>query len=191
MANYQTQHGKSIDEAFIDFHKKNPKVWETFLEQTLRAIRLKRTKISAKHLLGYIRWHVSLQINSKDEFKINDAYTSRYARMFAKKYPQHQDIFNYRDLRSGPETITKKFLTKEQISVLKKCHRGYIVKVGNSIHVCWMKDKQHPVDKTTFNRLVLVNFIAPVQPTSRIQKYKPTKYGKNYLKSIIKNSKVK
>lgn len=109
MSKYEQQHGKTIDAAFEEFHEKNPKVWETFQEQCLRAISMGRKKISAKQLLGYIRWYVSLQVDTQDGFKINDAYTSRYARLFAKTNPQYQDVFNYRELRSGVETIEKNF----------------------------------------------------------------------------------
>lgn len=100
MATYQQSTGKSIDEAFKIFHEQNPKVYEIFKQQTLKAITLGRKKISSKQLLGYIRWRVFMSTKSNDGFKINDAFTSRYSRLFVKEFPQHHDIFNYRELRT-------------------------------------------------------------------------------------------
>ena len=33
-------------------------------------------------------------------FKINDAYSSRYARLFVADFPQHADKIEFRELRS-------------------------------------------------------------------------------------------
>lgn len=105
MGSFKQNTGKTIDEAFQEFHTKNPKVWEIYREQVLKAISIGRKKISSKQLLGYIRWKIYMTTNSSDGFKINDAYTSRYARLFAKEFPQHTDIFNYRHLRTGKEEL--------------------------------------------------------------------------------------
>lgn len=184
MSNYQTATGKSIDDAFAEFHPKNPRVYEVFQEQCFRAIRLNRTKISAKQIIGYVRWHVSMTTETDDGFKINDAFTSRYARLFADQYPQYKDLFNYRELRSGTETIKKEFLTPPQLDILKKCNNGYIIKLSNYIEVVWQGGHSHQIDQLTFKRLLKIGFISENNSQEKALKYQTTEKAKKYLKSI-------
>jgi hypothetical protein len=97
--NYRQLTGKTIRQGFIEFHQKNPEVYQAFEQQALRAIKLGRTKISAKLILNWIRWNKSLE-TTDESFKINDAYQSYYARHFANKNPQFKDCFDYRKLRN-------------------------------------------------------------------------------------------
>lgn len=102
--NYKELNGVSIREGFEKFNAENPHIFSAFEQQALRAIGKGRNKISAKLIINWIRWHEFL--NSNDiSFRINDAYQSYYAREFVKKYPQHENIFEFRKLRneeSGP-----------------------------------------------------------------------------------------
>lgn len=100
MATFIQQKGKSIDEKFKEFHEKNPKVYQLFKMQVQKALQRGKKKMSSKTILGFIRWEIYLQTHSNDEFKINDAYTSRYARLFIEDHPQYENIFNLRKLRS-------------------------------------------------------------------------------------------
>jgi hypothetical protein len=97
--NYEQTNGKSIQEKFLEFDKKNPLVYRMFCEQINKAIKLGKTKISAKTVLGFVRWEAQFYTIG-DEYKINDAFTSRYARKFIADFPKFQDIFNFRNLRS-------------------------------------------------------------------------------------------
>lgn len=185
MGTFQSQSKKSIDAAFAEFDKKNPLVWKKFESEVFRAIHLGRTKISAKQLIGYIRWYVSIQ-TTDPKWKINDAFTSRYARKFASKNKKYQHIFEYRELRSGTETLKKQFLSPPEITVLKRAHAGYMVKIGKSLYINWQKDKQQQLDNYTFNRLIALGLLQCTTGESRIQKWKPTPKAKKYLKSISK-----
>ena len=102
MATYREVNGKSIDEAFEAFHKKNPRVYEEFKKQITLALSKGKRKISAKLIINWIRWNVYME--TEDEvspgFSVNDAYQSRYARLFVEEYPHHKDLFNFRELRS-------------------------------------------------------------------------------------------
>lgn len=92
--------GISIQESFDTFHKNNPIVYRKFLEFTRMAINAGHKKYSVKQVLGRVRWHFKFEVKGEVEYKINDAYTSRYARLFAEDYPEWADFFNYRRLRS-------------------------------------------------------------------------------------------
>lgn len=100
MPTFEQTRGISIDEKFTEFHRKNPKVYQLFKMQVQKALKRGKKRMSAKTIIGFIRWEIYLQTNSNDIFKINDAYTSRYARMFIEDHPRYENIFELRTLRS-------------------------------------------------------------------------------------------
>ena len=97
--NYKELNGVSIREGFDLFNKENPHIFEQFEKQALAAISKGRTKISSKLIINWIRWNEFLR-TSDQNFKINDAYQSYYARYFVEKYPQYKDFFEFRKLRN-------------------------------------------------------------------------------------------
>lgn len=110
MSTFKINTGREIQEAFELFHKNNPHVYVLFKEQIFKAMKNHKKKISSKMLINWLRWEVYLI--TKDDavytdsegveymFRINDAYTSRYSRLFADEYPEHAELFNYRTLRA-------------------------------------------------------------------------------------------
>lgn len=107
--NFHSATGKSIQQAFDDYHKNNPKVYEKFKELSLNAIKKGKKKISFKLILNVIRWEHFMNVNEQTDvflnnelrkFKINDAYASRYARMFINEFPEHSEKIELRELRS-------------------------------------------------------------------------------------------
>lgn len=102
--NYKELNGRTIRQGFIKFNAENPHIFKAFEEQALKAIANGRTKISAKLIINWIRWNKVFESTGED-FKINDAYQSYYARYFIEKHPQHSKVFDRRKLRneeSGP-----------------------------------------------------------------------------------------
>ena len=96
---YAELNGKTILDGFLQFHADNPHVFAAFEAEALKAIERSREKISAKLIINWIRWNEFLR-TSDQNFKINDAYQSYYARAFVKKHPQHEDKFEFRKLRN-------------------------------------------------------------------------------------------
>lgn len=101
--------GVTIQEAFESFHKLNPRVYEEFKILAFKAINAGKKKISFKMIMNVIRWNVYLKTEDYNlfnqdgvqiKFKINDAYGSRYARLFADDYPEHISKIEFRELRS-------------------------------------------------------------------------------------------
>ena len=103
--------GKTIQQAFELYHSLNPKVYEEFKTLAFAAINKGKKKISFKMILNVIRWERFLSTEEPTtvilddnepavKFKINDAYGSRYARLFIKDFPQHEDKIELRELRS-------------------------------------------------------------------------------------------
>ena len=99
MSTYFEFTGKTIQEKFEEFNNKNPLVYALFKQQVQKAISRGKKKLSAKTILGYIRWNLTLETTG-DEFKINDIYTSRYARKYINEFPEQKEIFELRNLRS-------------------------------------------------------------------------------------------
>jgi hypothetical protein len=107
--NFQRATGKTIQQAFDEYHKNNPKVYERFKEYAIKSIKNGKSRISFKLILNVIRW--SYFMETKDEtqvlingkwvtFRINDAYSSRYARLFIQEFPEHTEKIEMRELRT-------------------------------------------------------------------------------------------
>lgn len=88
---------KSIKERFNVFHEENPQIYAAFSNETIKAIKMGKTKMSAMLIIQHIRWNTFLTSND-DHFKINNNYVSYYARLFVKKNPMFSDVFNFRKL---------------------------------------------------------------------------------------------
>lgn len=106
--NYQQATGKSIQEAFDSYHRENPHVYVYFKKLALKAIKLGKKKVSFKLIMNVIRWEIYLKTYEPTElpntlqktFKINDAYGSRYARLFVRDFPHFESYIELRELRS-------------------------------------------------------------------------------------------
>jgi len=107
--NYHQSTGKTIQQSFNEYHKVNPQVYEEFKKLAFKAIDSGKKKISFKMIMNVIRWEIFLKVEEPTlfsidgkvvKFKINDAYGSRYARMFIDEYPKHSDKIELRRLRA-------------------------------------------------------------------------------------------
>ncbi len=89
-----------IDEAFKVFHSKNPRVYQIFCKLAQQAVTRGKTKLSAKMLIEVVRWNYELETKGDERFKINNNFTSRYARLFITDHPDYSEIFVTRALIS-------------------------------------------------------------------------------------------
>lgn len=94
-------HGVSIKDSFKLFHEKNPQVYELFEMKAMTAIKMGKRKISSKLIINVLRWEMFIDTEDTiTTYKINDSYSSHYARLFAEKNPKYRNVFNYRKLRA-------------------------------------------------------------------------------------------
>ena len=112
--NYKELNGHTIKEGFEKFNKENPQVFKAFEEQVFKAINRGRNKVSSKLIINWIRWNEYLK-TSDENFKINDAYQSYYARFFVEKHPQYYDLFEFRKLRNEENGCYMKVDEKGQL----------------------------------------------------------------------------
>lgn len=107
--NFRELNGKSIAEAFEKFDRENPRVYEAFRDQVIKAARKKITRVSSKAIINWLRWEMFLMTNDQN-FRINDAFTPYFSRKFIKEFPGSEQMFEFRKLRteeSGPYMIIK------------------------------------------------------------------------------------
>ena len=86
-----------IDHDFAQFDRDHPEVYKYFCKFTKQAIAKGYKRIGAKMITERIRWEVMLEYGER-EFKINNNYTSRYARKFMKEH-NSPDLFEVRALK--------------------------------------------------------------------------------------------
>lgn len=84
-----------IFERFKEFHNQNPRVWNLFQRFAFEVIKAGYAHYSADAIFHRIRWHVHIETVG-DTVKLNDHYTSYYARLFAVAYPAHAELFQHR-----------------------------------------------------------------------------------------------
>lgn len=102
MATYKESTGKSIEQSFREYFKKNPHIYREFEKRAFQLIKAGNKKISSKMIINNIRWSVATkEIDTTNEsYAINDAYTPYYARVFVHFHPQYADRFELRKIRS-------------------------------------------------------------------------------------------
>lgn len=102
MCSYKEANAKTIDESFGQYVKDNPAIYGYFVSFAIAWLKSGAKKISAKQIIGRIRWE--LQVETKGphaiDFKINDAFSSRFSRLFISDYPEYSNRFEFRELRS-------------------------------------------------------------------------------------------
>lgn len=89
----------SIDSAFWNFHHKHPEVYEGLVRLAYQAVNAGRERIGIKMLFEVLRWEwiITGLPDASEEFKLNNNYTSRYARLIMEE-PGLQDLFETRRL---------------------------------------------------------------------------------------------
>ena len=88
-----------IDEQFWQFHRENPKVYE-YLKQLSLELRMRGVQsYSINSLFEVLRWKKALATDN-DDFKLNNNFRSRYARLLMKEEPELEGFFEVRSLQT-------------------------------------------------------------------------------------------
>lgn len=106
----EKQPKKTIDERFAKFHENNPQVFNLIVKEARLALKQGMDKFSVRQICEYVRWHI--QLHTKDDpmfskskgekvkFKINNDYSSRYARLLLERYPEFAGKIELREIIS-------------------------------------------------------------------------------------------
>ncbi len=89
----------TIQERFQNFHVANPWVYEKLLAMTQDLYKQGHRKTGIKMLWEVLRWKIDTgEILTHEDFRLNNVFTSRYARMIADSHPTLAGMFNQRRL---------------------------------------------------------------------------------------------
>lgn len=94
--------GRTIREAFEEFHAANPHVYRLFKRYAHKAFLAQKCAghFGAKAVWERIRWELNIETDSTDEFKLNNNYTAYYARLYMSDFPAAVGFFRTREIRS-------------------------------------------------------------------------------------------
>lgn len=90
-----------IELAFWDFDARHPEVFEAFARIALRRLDAGATYLSAKWIFEVLRTDPSIVRDKKDVVKINNNFSSLFARKFEARYPEATGLFRTRRRRSA------------------------------------------------------------------------------------------
>lgn len=89
----------AIDAAFREFDAQHPEVFDLFADYARRAKQAGHDHYSADAILHRIRWFHHIDRGNR-EFKLNNNFTSRYARKLIEHDPEFAGFFELRVLKS-------------------------------------------------------------------------------------------
>lgn len=98
----RTRADKELSENFWDFHSENMMVYIELRRLALKGVRAGRKRLGIKMLFEVLRWNRMIKTKDPagDEFKLNNNYHSRYARLLMDRVPDLAGVFNLRELKT-------------------------------------------------------------------------------------------
>lgn len=84
---------------FVEWLPNNLHIWDAFVAEAFKIVRKGFTHYSARTIIHVLRHHSALE--EKDgEWKINNNHSPYLARLFALRYPQYEQLFEYRSTKN-------------------------------------------------------------------------------------------
>lgn len=93
---------QTIDERFAAFHELNPHVYDELRRLALDLVHRGRARIGIGMLFEVLRWSSSMSTIG-DEYRLNNDFRSRYARLLAAQESELAEAFEFRALTSLAE----------------------------------------------------------------------------------------
>lgn len=92
---------RSIGESFEMFHELNPSVYRNLVLLCRQLAGRGRRKIGMKMVFEVLRWNYMLATDDPNsEYRLNNNYTSRYARLIGQQEPDLAGLFETRGLKT-------------------------------------------------------------------------------------------
>lgn len=88
-----------LEAEFQAFHAANPHVYDKLVKMTRQAQARGHRQIGISMLFEVLRWE-SLITTTDTDYKLNNNYRSRYARLIMKLNPDLDGIFELREIKS-------------------------------------------------------------------------------------------
>ena len=87
-------------EKFEEFHRDNPHVYRELRQLALDLVELGHERIGIGMLFEVLRWKRALR-TTDDDFKLNNNYRARYARLLMEMEPRLAGKFEIRQIHEG------------------------------------------------------------------------------------------
>lgn len=110
MSTFAKDTGKTIQQAFEEFDRANPIVYNYVKQLAFKAINFGIKKMSIRTIMEVIRWKMLFTVcepnpgitikGERRKFKINANFEGRYIRKFVAEFPEHSDKFETRELKA-------------------------------------------------------------------------------------------
>lgn len=97
--NFSLSFDGTMQQRFEDFHRGHPDVYRELVKRAREAARSGH-RCGIRMIWERMRWHFYIEMSGDDEYKLNNNYTSRYARLIEDQEPDLRDFFEKRELRS-------------------------------------------------------------------------------------------
>jgi hypothetical protein len=88
----------TIQERFEKFHAENPHIYHYFVLYARQAKAAGYEHYGCHAIMQRVRWHMEIETRSDDGFKINNDFSSRYARRIMEQEPDLKCFFVTRRL---------------------------------------------------------------------------------------------
>lgn len=90
----------SIQRKFEEFHRDNPQVYDRLVHLTRGLVMRGHQRVGMKMLWEVVRWDSMLSTNGVP-WKLNNNFSSRYARLIEEREPDLHGVFEKRELLSA------------------------------------------------------------------------------------------
>lgn len=92
----------TIEEAFLEFHTANPWVYDALVKLARDLLERGHNRCGIGMLFEVLRWQWARSTTDpSSEFKLNNNYRSRYARLIMEREPDLAEAFEVRGLRAA------------------------------------------------------------------------------------------
>jgi len=88
-----------LDLMFWEFHRENPQVYSALRDVAIQLSDRGWHHYGIKAIMEVVRFHKALE-TTDTKFKLNNNYSSRYARLLMEQEPRLNEFFEVRELKS-------------------------------------------------------------------------------------------
>jgi hypothetical protein len=82
----------SLSKKFLDFHEKNPQVYDLFKRYAFQLIEAGVRHTSVALIIERIRWESAISTTDQ-QYTVSNNFRADYARLFMQEHPQFRDFF--------------------------------------------------------------------------------------------------
>jgi hypothetical protein len=91
----------TIQERFERFNQQHPEVYRYLVQLARTAAQKGLRRYSMKALYNIARWHFWFERTGEEDYKLDDRYHSRYARLIMQNEPDLENFFELRRIRTA------------------------------------------------------------------------------------------